>query len=496
MLVLVVALTWAVLPALPALLDGQIVGQPFTDLYPSVWAMGVVADAWPRLPTHIGWLGAPDGIGFYASSPLHAWFGAPLTWLFGAATAYDVTLLAARAATVVCAYGLFAARPRSRSLHPDHVPLGLAGALSATMVYAASPFFQGYAVEGIVEGTDGWTLVLWAWMVLTERRGWAVLAFALTVASSWYLGMVACLVALGWGVRSRTAWWSMLGGLVLAAPLVWSFVHAFGGSTPLPDDIRAAMGAPAPGRPPGIEPGLNPFALSTWVGLTTLLLALPSAGRNPVLLVGAALCGLLSTGRGPWWHLPVLEMVRFPYRWHAGTLLLLAPLVGQTVDRLRWRWLGALPFLEGLLLSPIEPVLPGAPADVPALYQEVKGPILLEIPGPVAMPPGVVNRSRPRARYLLYAQLSHHAASPWVPDFNGVSAARNAPWLDGFASWDPLLRTTPTALDLAAARTAGVTQVMVHRDELAGNAVRFEAELVDGGATLVAEDGDLALYGI
>ena len=24
-------------------------------------------------------------------------------------------------------------------------------------------FFHGYAVEGIVEGTDGWTLALWAW---------------------------------------------------------------------------------------------------------------------------------------------------------------------------------------------------------------------------------------------------------------------------------------------------------------------------------------------
>lgn len=487
-------MAWAVLPAAPALWHGQLIGQPYTDLYPAVWAMGVVADAWPSLPTHTELLGAPAGMGFYAASPIHGWVGAPLAWIGGPAFAYNATLLAARAATVLAAYACYRARPRDRRLHPDHVPLAIAGALAAALIYGASPFFQGYSVEGIVEGSDGWTLALWGWAVLTERRITAVVAFALTVISSWYLGMVACLLAVGWGVRTKTAWISLVGGLLLAAPFLHAFLGAFGGSSPLSADMRAAMGAPAPHFAPGILPGLNPFAITTWIGVSTLLLALPSVGRNPALFVGAGVCALLSTGRGPWWDLPVLHMVRFPYRWHAGTLFLLAPLVGQTIDRLRWRWLGLVPFVEGLLLSPIEPILPGAPTDVPALYDRVTGPILLEVPGPLAMPPGVVNRSRPRARYLSYAQLLHGAASPWVPDFNGVSAAQGAPWLDGFVAYDPLAKRQPGALDLAAARADGVTQVMVHRDELHGNAGSLEAALVDGGATLVAEDGALALY--
>ena len=119
---------------------------------------------------------------------------------------------------------------------------------------------------------------------------------------------------------------------------------------------------------------------------------------------------------------------------------------------------------------------------------------LLEVPGPVAMPPGEINRSRPRARYLLYAQLHHGAASPWAPDFNGVSAVPVAPWLTTFSSWDPLERASPVPPDVPAARAAGVTQVMVHRSELRANADPFEAALQEAGATKEAEDGALVLY--
>jgi hypothetical protein len=150
-----VAVAWAVGPALPALAHGELIGQPYTDLYPAVWALGVVAQAWPALPTHTDWLGAPGGMGFYAASPIHGWLGAPLYWLGGPAFAYDLGVVAARAATILAAYGCYRARPRDRRLHPDHVPLGLTGALAAAMIYGASPFFQGYSVEGILEGVDG-----------------------------------------------------------------------------------------------------------------------------------------------------------------------------------------------------------------------------------------------------------------------------------------------------------------------------------------------------
>ena len=57
------------------------------------------------------------------------------------------------------------------------------------------------------------------------------------------------------------------------------------------------------------------------------------------------------------------------------------------------------------MLSPVEPILPGAPAELPGVYASIPKEIdvVLDIPGPLAMPPGTINRSRPRARWFLYA---------------------------------------------------------------------------------------------
>lgn len=477
----IIALLWAVLPAVPALLAGVVPGQPWTDLYPSVWGLDVFCAALPTWTTHTPRFGAPDGIGFYYSSPLHGLAGWPVWALWGPAAAYTATLLAARAATVLCAFGAL------RALGRAEVP-----ALGGALLYGASPFFQGYAVEGIVEGTDGWALALWVWMVARDRRAAASVAFALCVVSSWYLGMVACLLAVAWGLRTRTAWWSGAWGLTLSAPFLVAFLGAFGGNLPLDPLVRTAMGAPLHWRAPGWMPGVQPFALTTWVGLSTVVLAALAARRSPWLATGALGCFVLSTGVGPWWDAPVLELVRFPYRWHAGTLFCLAALI-STLE-LRWRALYFLPFVEGVLLSPIEPVLPAFELEVPALYAEVEPTALLELPGPVALPPGKPNPSRPRARYLLMAQLRHGAASPWTLDFNGIAHDRDAPWLASFRSWDPALDEPPAAPDLAGARAAGVTQAMVHRDEYRDAAPALEAALVAAGARVSAESGELALY--
>jgi hypothetical protein len=477
------AVMWAFVPMLPAFVHGAIAGSPWTDLYPSVWGLGWFAEHQPGLPTFATALAAPAGMPFYYSSPIHGWLGAPLYALGGAAFAWNTTLLLARIATILCAYGAFRASG-----------LGPAGGLAAAAIYGASPFFHGYSVEGIVEGTDGWTLPLWVWCVLRGRRIAGSVAFALVIVSSWYLGMVACLLAAGWGLWRRDAWITAAPGFALASPFLWAFTHAFSGATPLMDDIRAAMGAPLGAHQPGILAGNNPFAITTWIGLSIPLLALPQAPKRPGLFAAAVVCAILSLGRGPWYHLPVLASVRFPYRWHAGTLFCLAPLAGLTVDRLGRRWIALIPVIEAVIFSPIEPLIPQAPADVPALYDAVRGPTLLEVPGPVAMPPGEVNRSRPRAKYLLYWQLHHGAASPWAPDFNGVGAAKDAPWLASWASWDPLLREAPTPPDVGSAKAAGVTQVMVHRDELRSNAAPFEHALVTAGARLHGEEGTIALY--
>lgn len=489
--VLAVSVAWALGPLLPSLLAGQIPGSPSTDLYPSVWGLGWFIAHQPGLPTWCTDIAAPGGMPFYYSAPIHGWVGWPIARAAqavgadGVVAAYVGTLVLARTATVAVAWAAL------RALGGDTVP-----ALAGALLYGASPFFHGYAVEGIIEGTDGWALPLWVWCVATGRRAAAAAALWLCVASSWYLGMVAVAGATLWGWWNRAAWVS-LAGLVGAVPLLQGFGTMATGAAPLADDVRRSMGAQPLFQTPGWARS-NPFAITTWVGVTAPALALPAARRNPRLAAGVVLAFVLSTGWGWWYHLPVLRSVRFPYRWHAGTLLLLAVLVVRATSRggplHRWRWLAFLPWLEGYALSPVEPVLPGAPARVSALYDKVRGPLLLDLPGVVTLPPGMINPSRPRARYLLYAQLHHPADSPWVPDFNGVSSRPRPAWLDGFAAWEPILDNEGAPLDLDGARQAGVTQILVHERELRGEAPLLLDALKAAGCTVEdARDGMVLL---
>jgi len=399
----------------------------------------------------------------------------PATW--------NLLVIASRLATVLISYG--AARAWG---------LGSRGALAAAALYGCSPFFHGYAVEGIAEGSDGWTLALWLWAIGRHRFRLAAVPFAFTVMSSWYLGMVAVLLVSLAALWDRRALWSLI-GLGLAWPALAQFVSAFPGTAPLQDGIRAAMGAQIGIPSPGWNPGLNPFAINTYVGGVALVAALASRTR---WVVAAVVPAILSLGVGPIYDLPVAELVRFPYRWHAATLILLAPAVGITADRLRWGGIIApLIVIEGLLLSPVEPVLPGAPADIPAYVDHIDGPVL-ELPGPVAMPPGKVNRSRGRARYLMYHQTSHGQASPWVPDFNsvGVSPSSTAEILGTLNGLDKLTGTAPPErMDWGPIEALGITHISVHHLRLGRerNAIAVSS-LREQGWTTAYEADDVSVF--
>jgi hypothetical protein len=478
------ALAWGVGPALPALVEGQLLGQPYTDLYPSVWGLWGFAQAQPGLPDRTELLGFPAGMGFYYSSPIKGWLATPLLPLIGVPATFNLLTVSARVAGVLLAGA--AARAWGA---------GRAGALTAAAIYGCAPFFQGYAVEGIIEGTDGWTLALWALLVGRGRYAWAIVALALTALSSWYLGMATCLLAVLAMLKDWRASWSLL-GLVLVLPALYRFGGAFPGVAPLDPLVRAAMGASLHLSPPGILGGVNPFAMTTWIGVVAPLLAI--AG-HPRLAALALVPLVLSLGRGPLYDLPVLELVRFPYRWHAATLAILALAAARTADRRGWSWLGPLVVVEGLLLSPIEPVLPGSDATIPALYSRIDGPVL-ELPGPVGLPPGEVNPSRQRARYVLYHQSAHGQPSPWVPDFNSVGVEEGrAPWLPAFAACDVLLGNPveECALDAAtvdAARGDGLRWIVLQHRELGSARVAvLRQALLDAGAELDVEGDGLSL---
>lgn len=472
------AFAWALLPALPAWSRGELIGQPYTDLYPAVWGLWWFVSEQPGLPLHTALLGAPEGLPFYYSSPLRGWLATPILGILGLTTTWNLLLVLARAATVGCAFG--AARAWG---------LGPAGALTAAAVYGAAPFFQGYAVEGIVEGTDGWAFALWLWAVGRGRVGWGAVAFALTALSSWYMAATACLLAPFLG---RIGLVSAALGLTLSAPALAAFLGAFPAREPLDPAVRAAMGTTLGLSAPGASSGLNPFAQTSWVGVVAPILALVAARGRPWVVVALILCAALSAGVGPWFELPPLSALRFPYRLHAGTLAALALLAGHGVERLGLgRWVAPLIIAEGLLLSPIEPVLPGAPADLPALYAALPpGDVLLDLPGPLAMPPGEPNPSRPRARFVLYAQTVHGRASPWRPDFNSVGVA-GSDGLDAVRGLDPHSGLpAPTRLNLPES----VDLVMLRRKELRDGGREAAALLEAEGWARVAEDEGLWLY--
>ena len=480
------ALLWGLGPALPALMEGELIGQPFTDLYPAVWGLHWFASHQPGLPTVATELAWPEGMGFYYSSPLHGWAawpllaaGLPLLWV------WNLLIVLARVAGPLLAFAWL----RAEGAKPG-------GALAGAALFGCAPMFHGYAVEGIVEGTDAWTLALWGLMVARRRLMPSIFTFWLVIASSWYLGLAALLVAVVRAREHRVVWLSAMGGLLLAAPLWWLFSGAFPAAAPLPSEVRAAMGASLVVPTPGSLPGLNPFAITAYLGWLPTLLFMMGARRQPYLAGGAALCWLLALGAGPWYGLPGLDMVRFPYRLGAASLFLGAPVVALVASRWRWGWaLGFAMALEFLLLAPVEPILPSADSEVPSIYAQVEPTVLLEVPGPVAMPPGELNPSRPRARYLLYYQASHGAASPWAPDFNGVSSGEQTPWLASWRALDPLeTQDAPSPPDVAVIEAQRITQVMLHpaelgeRIELARKALRAKAWI------LVSEDSRQELW--
>ena len=485
------ALAWGVGLALPALARGELVGHGWTDLYPSVWGLWGFARTWPALPNHTDLLGFPGGMGFYYSSPLKGWLAGGLLPLLGLVATWNVLTVLARVGTVLAAW----AAGRAWGLGPS-------GALVAAAAFGCAPFFHGYAVEGIVEGTDGWTLALLLWALGRRRVALAAPLLTLTILSSWYLGAAGCLLTAMASLRDRRALASLALGLALSAPALAQFSGAFSGGEPLPDGVRAAMGAPLLPRPPGAQPGLQPFAITTWIGLSLGIAALVGARRHPRLALLAVVPAVLSLGAGPWYDLPVLEALRFPYRWHAATLALLALLVGRLADQRGWLWLGPLIAFEGVLLSPIEPVLPGASAEIPPIYAHTSGPVL-DVPGPVGLPPGQINPSRPRSRYLLYFQTGHGWPSPWVPDFNSVGVSAGNSLVEPLRAWDRVevagngltpAQALPPAI-VAELAQAGVAHMVLHRGELGDRTTRLlGAALIAQGAAPIADDGERWLF--
>jgi hypothetical protein len=469
------ALLWGILPAIPSLLQGGLLGSPHTDLYPSVWSLWA---CWQQSTDwlHTGLLNFPDGSRWYPPSPIKSLLAGPLLMILPLHVVYNVLTIAARVATVVCAYK--AAKAWS---------LTDAGALTAAAIYGCSPFFHGFAAEGIIEGTDGWALALWALAAGRNHRGGMAAGLALSVLSSWYMGACCCLLAILSAVRDRRALWSFA-GLIPAAPFIWSFFTAWPEMQQIPSAVRLAMSAQPELPTPNLLDSQDPAAMNTYIGWVAIAASLFSRKR---WILFALIPGLLSAGVLR--DLPLLELLRFPYRWHAATLAILALGAGSWASQRPW--LGWLIAAEGLLLSSVPLLLPPSNADVDEAYLEVSGPIL-DIPGPVQMPPGVHNPSRRRAGQWLYAQTLHGQALAWEGDFNGLGQAPSG--LRIWRSQDPLWVEERISIDEAAVQgleRVGIRYIAVHGPALGTKRTAdISEELENAGAERVDTGGRVLLF--
>lgn len=255
---------------------------------------------------------------------------------------------------------------------------------------------------------------------------------------SWYLGAVTCLLAVILARHDKRILLSLF-GVAVAAPAIWTFVHAHPTMGAIPLDVRESMSAQWGISTPNFLTKSNPFAKNNYIGWCALVAVMEWRYARWALIPLA-----LSFGIGA--DLPLLSLVRFPYRWHLATMVLIGFAIAQLLERKNWWWFPFLIVFEFLVLSKIDLFIPTAPAESPTIYQHLDRPVL-DIPGPLSLPAGTANPSRERAHYLLYAQLYHKQPSLWPQDFNTLHTP--TPSFQHWQTWDPILKKDRIPLTLS-----------------------------------------------
>lgn len=285
-------------------------------------------------------------------------------------------------------------------------------------------------------------------------------SLALCLFMSWYLGASACLLTLILArkdVRILHSLW----GILIASPAIWTFVQTHPTMGAIPIDVRESMSAQLGIPTPNILSKGNPFAKNNYVGWCTVIMLLQWKTARWALIPLA-----LSFGIGS--ELPLLSSVRFPYRWHLATMVLIGFAVADVLQKKNWSWFPWILLLEFLLLSNINFFIPTAPSIPPNIYNHLDRPVL-DIPGPISLPAGVANPSRERAFYLLYAQLYHKQPSLWPQDFNSLQPIEDR-WKN-WQSWDPILKQNPVAITFSDQTILKNNQaaVLIHHKKLRKN---------------------------
>ena len=389
------SLCWALLPTVHVLWDGGILGSPHTDLYPSLWSLW----AYPNSSWyHTNLLNYPTGMGWYPPSILHAAFTYPLHFVFETATIYNGMLIFFRFICPLLCY--IAARSWKFSE---------SGSLVITVVFACSPFCHGFAMEGIIEGLNAWTIPLWLYFCGHKNHVGMICTFALCCISNWYFGACICVMTVILGFKHQEIRWSFL-GLFLVAPFLWMFLEAWQDMTTVQADVRQSMSISWQGFLPNFSPH-STFAKNNYISWILLILLLQFRNKNTWFIAIPILLSLNILG-----SLPLFEHVRFPYRFHAITLICAGCLVAPHIKK---TWLVYAIFVEQCLFGRMAFQIPTQPTSPHASYTMVDGPIL-HVPGTFSMPAGQPNPSRKRYQEILLAQIQHQQPLINKGDFNSL----------------------------------------------------------------------------
>lgn len=424
----------------PAVLGGQLIGDPGGDVWNHAWGFWYVAEALGRgeLPLHTLLAGGPDGGTLWFIDTPGAVVMSPVTWILGPAFAYNLVLIGRLALAGFATQGL------ARELGS---PGWIAGAAAMT-----SPFLLCELQNGISEvcATQWLAFSLWAAARATNTRGWALAGLFMGVCGvvTFYYGLAAAalvVVLAAWRRQPRALlalgiqalmflpiWLIFKDSLVADDALIWR-------GTALDHDLLTHNAVDPrvflmPGSFQSVDLAQNYGESLIHTGYLRWSLVLLAGWATWVnrrlwgwwLVVGASLS--LGLGHYLFWNEQFVEVggrllalpfgwlkvvlpqvaITHPLRFSLGAALVLGALASAApLGRWRWPALGVV-VLEGLFGSAATWPLPMSPAQVPAVYADAGDGMVLDLP----MEAG---RTMKTSQYFWF-QTVHNRPIPWVPD--------------------------------------------------------------------------------
>ena len=445
----------------PALLSGQLIGNPDVDVWNHIWGYWFVADALAQghLPWHTDLLGAPQGGTLFFVDLPGALLTVPITLLFGAGVSWNLMMLVRVAAAGMFSH-LLCRRISGEGAH--NVVAGVA--------YATTPFLWCELANGISEVVaTGWIPAL-LWLAERAREGSRRDALVLGVvgglsvwANFYFAATAALLVGIGWA-WGRANWRGFLLAGVVGLAVGGPALVAIRASVEAPDALvrrsaelnrqLAAHNAVDPRvyAMPGDFQSVDlattygePFRHTGYLRWSVIVLAavgarkLGRSSRRWLALAGVS----LALGLGPylWWGDDFVRMgsalfslpfawlqklipdlaITHPLRLSIGAQAIAAALAGAALVGRPGRWVAvvaAVPAVEMAVASAATWPVPVSPSPVPAIYTTIAA-----SPDPRAVLdlPAEVGTTMATSAVFWYQTVHRHPV-PYKPDARAGSS--------------------------------------------------------------------------